>query len=1207
MTTPRRPSYRSAFQVAPEWIAALDDTGLNRLMQELLRGQAYRCGVPINEIQLNTQKSAPDDGCDAWSPTSAGDRWLGTANTCWQFKAGSAGQPARLAREVRKQIPRETLAAGGRFVVVASGSTSGKKGEDARRDKLRDEARAAGIPSGSIDVIGSERLALWCNEHPAVAGRLAGLPDGIVSLDDWLRSKEHEVPWQATPEVEQQMEKRRRELDFPTASVHHLHIQGKPGVGKSRFAMELCRVAQWRGEVVYIRQASDFSLTQLVDSVASTPGTRLVVVVDEAQADQLLPLRDSVERNQDRIRVITVGHDDTPDPRRIPAVAVKPLGQAAMSEVVKGWYPAMPPEHVGFVVRFADGYVRLARLTADAVAKDPSISVRGLLDLSHVQHFLDRMLGTGDRRCLHVVAVLTTVGWTGDRQAEGESIARHFGLDWNNVCVGVQDFDRRMGIARRGGRYRYISPTPLGIYLALDAWRAYPDLLKTLPSVLPSDASREAYYERVRTVASNPQTQKFARDELAFFFRVDDFVEPRAARRWSALSSADPEMAARSILGALSRATAEERCRIADDARRTVVQSLVRFAWRSEAFHDAAVALALLAEAENETWANNATAEFVARFQVHLGGTALHYVDRLTVLDELVATGRPELLRLAIMALARVGEERAVRAGCEPASDELPEREWWPQTTQERVDCVEQAVKRLTEIAGKGLSDLQDVLAKAANDLGNLLRARPVRTVVSEFLNAVRSAYPDLREPLRRVIARVLHRERKYWNTLTPVDVSELEALHRRFEDESIGGRPRQQVGESSWGDSTPFELTPLATELLKDTATLAAQWPWLTSGEAADGWRLGVALADQDVEGKLEDLLPAFDRRGDDLRVLCGYVHRRRDSKGPDWFDGWLSRQLERDPGDMRLLFEVAWRCGATPNTARRIVAELRARDVDPSIAGQLGYGRWGEDLPVDILMEVLSAMNDRGHRETAVAVLARRLDAKPDELEQWASLALHLVSSADLICSRGMVNYGWNEVATKLIDRNPREIAAAIIHAHAERRTGTWFAEFSEAGGILAICAERDPKGTWDVLAPYLSTPTSAHSLSIGFPRGIMDRMPAREVDQWIAEDARQRARIVALYANKDFSSDSSLASRVIGSYGHDERVASAFLGEYLSGTWCGPSSEHWEELARSLDEVAARTALPRLRRWANSSARTLRRMAESEREREEEEHIR
>ena len=118
--------YRNALQVSRSRIAALDDTDLNDLMGQLLRAQAYRCGSPRDLV--NTETRAADDGCDGWTdrPTMP-DPWLGSNDTCWQFKSGRSGEPGRLSDEVGKPIPLKTLRDGGRFVLVASGSNSGKK------------------------------------------------------------------------------------------------------------------------------------------------------------------------------------------------------------------------------------------------------------------------------------------------------------------------------------------------------------------------------------------------------------------------------------------------------------------------------------------------------------------------------------------------------------------------------------------------------------------------------------------------------------------------------------------------------------------------------------------------------------------------------------------------------------------------------------------------------------------------------------------------------------------------------------------------------------------------------------------------------------------------------------------------------------------------------------------------------------------------
>ncbi len=431
-------TYRNVLQVSPTRIATLDETDLNELMAQLLRAQAYRCGSARDLV--NAEIRAADDGCDGWSDRPATpDPWLGSAATCWQFKSGRSGEPRFLGAEVKKPIPLRTLRDGGRFVVVASGSNSGLKGIEDRRAQLITATGEVGLSADAAErlaVYGSEEIAKWCNQHPAIAARWAGRPSGLVTLDQWLGSDEHRMPYQAPPDVQSNLTERRVDLEFDTGSVNHLHIQGPPGVGKTRFALELCRDASWRDTVIYFPQSDDHRLPELIDSVAQDhdPEVRLMIVADEVQLEHLLPFRNSAERSNGRVRLVTVGGCSTPAPQRIPELQIEPLDAAMMRRVVHGWYPAMPPEHVDYVTRLADGYLRLAGLIANVVDTDREASVPDVLHRAEIRQLLDRMLGEGDRRALHVVAVLTHVGWDGDRREEGEAVAAYMGLDWNLPC-----------------------------------------------------------------------------------------------------------------------------------------------------------------------------------------------------------------------------------------------------------------------------------------------------------------------------------------------------------------------------------------------------------------------------------------------------------------------------------------------------------------------------------------------------------------------------------------------------------------------------------------------------------------------------------------------------------------------------------------------------------------------------------------------------
>ena len=1208
MNKPRPSIFRETMQVSPTRIAAMNDTELNELMVELFRAQAHRCRSSLAQIMVNTEGRAKDDGCDGWTVRpELPDDWLGDTDTCWQFKAGSAGTPANLKGEVLKPIPRGTLEAGSGFVVVTSGSTSGKKGENNRLNILCREANEAGVPTSKIAVIGSERLAEWCNHNPAVASHWSGRPGGLWTLRDWSDSSLHQAPWQESDGTRAKIDASRKGLDFETGSILHLHIYGQPGVGKTRFALELCREAPWSASVIYIPQATDHRVQELIDSAAYDPGVRLVVVVDEVQSEQLRTLRESIERGNGRLRLITIGHCPTPDTARIPALELPPMDNEMARMVVKGWYPAMPYEHVEFVIRFADGFIRLAQLAADAVARNTTIDVRGLLSCDDIRIFLDGMLGSGSRRALYVVAVFRSIGWIDDAQSEGVVAASHLGLDWNDVRASVEDYDRRLGIAPRGGRYRYISPTPLATYLAVEAWRTYPGELRSMPSVLPTEGAREAYYDRLRMMASNPQTREYARDELNLYIRIDDFVDARAVRRWSAYSAADPDTAARIVYSALKECSIEDRARNEGQARRELVCSLVRLAWRPRAFANAVKSLALLSEAENESWDNNATSEFIARYQVFLGGTAVPYCDRLDVLDELYLENNMPFKRLAIKALALVSNIHETRMAGEPPSDELPEAEWHPSTGAEHLRCIHAAFDRLTEYVKRADPLLIGDFINAAKESAMMLRRDSTRHLVGQFFEVVRDVYPDAREPLRRAISEVVIRERKYWKELAPEVLRELDSLHSRFEDSSLKARIRQHLGQPPWEHEEQYDLRPMAKELLETDGALAEEWPWLISGEAEDAWRFGEALAEVDTSRTLATIVAPLSVTGCDIRVLCSYIYALRKILGDEWYDEYVESLMGYWPNSIILLFEIARSCGITASIAERIEYVLRTNDVAPEVVGQLGFGRWGENLEPSVLDGVLRAMVDRGHYAPALAILEHRTKASAEDLERWRYIALMLIVNPALIRSRNMTNFYWQQLALRLVKIYTVDIATAIINVQCDRTNKMWFLAHSEAATVLDACVVSNPKAVWEALLPHIVSRGEALSVSIGFPRGIVDKIPLDMVLRWVEGKPEERAAIIARFTTMDLSSDETMAARILSAYGNIKNVDAEYFGEYISGAWSGPLSLHWEQLALALKVVAERTMQSKIREWAISSIGSLERMAERDRQMEEERDIR
>lgn len=371
------------------------------------------------------------------------------------------------------------------------------------------------------------------------------------------------------------------------------------------------------------------------------------------------------------------------------------------------------------------------------------------------------------------------------------------------------------------------------------------------------------------------------------------------------------------------------------------------------------------------------------------------------------------------------------------------------------------------------------------------------------------------------------------------------------------------------------------------------------------------MALARADHEGRFLDALPELASSGPDLRILCGYVAARRDVLGDRWYERWVRSQFEREPRPAALIFEVIWRCGVVDALAVMMAQILRSQQVSRMIVGRSAYGDW-RDTSADVLENLLRAMVDTGHADTAVSILQSRIEHPSAARERWKQFALELVTNVDLIRSGGTPNHYWQEVAFILVPDYFEEIAEAIFDAHARRdQTTNWFMEDESAViEVLVACIELEPVRIWNRLRHYLSPPQAAQLFVIGFPNTVMERFPADVVLAWIAErpakGASERAALLAHLTSMSRLTDDALAARIIDEYGDWEVVSEAYVSQYVSGAWWGSASSHWSDLAQTLKGLAGRTKLSGLGAWASAAARTVGRMAEQEQQREEEREL-
>ncbi|WP_123784098.1 hypothetical protein [Corallococcus macrosporus] len=1197
------PSY--PWSVPYEALKALNDTGLTAVMKELITAEAVLRSADISQISINSEEKAADAGCDAWSPqVPIASAWLGSRETCWQFKAGKSGEPSRLRGEVAKPVPSSTLANGGRFVLVASGSVNGVAGRRARLLVLEREAKRLRLPTDHIHVLTSESLSNWLDQHPAIAGTLLGLK-GFWTLPNWKVDIRHPAGWFPSESQQAAVAQLQEALGSSSETVH-IHIYGRPGVGKTRLALEACSSASWSNKVLYVPEPSQAHVLELIERVAASHAY-LTLVVDEAPPNHLSTWGAAAHRANGRIRLLTIGHTRSLDATHLTEIELKPLDRDAMLKAVREWHPEMPYEQHDFIAAFSDGYIKLARLAGVALTNSPGMNVRELLRDHQIKSLMDALLGPMQgRRSLHVVAVLTSVGWDGPRAEEGKVIAERFGLNWNDVRISVREFDERMGIAPRAGDLRYISPAPLGVYLAIEAWETNHEQLERLVADLPNAEARRAYHERLAAVITSPSARKFAQEQLSLYASLDRFVNEQDVDFWAAISRSDPMTAAAQLRSALERATRAQRLGITGKAQRTLVHSVANLAWSSSAFTDATIALALLADAENQSRNNYAASAFRERFQLFLGGTETPFMDRLKAVDILLTRTEDSYRGLIIEALSLTGARRSTRMDPRPRTDSAREPEWRPGTHQEALDAINLAFDRLDRVASEGRQALQGPLAKAGRELRHLFRNRWLRDRISNLYRVIIKNYPETQSAFREELRDILNLETQHWRELPTEDVHWLESFYAELADRTPAGRLREVVSIRD-DQFDVAQLDPFARALVDSPELLESEWAWLTSGSATHAWHLGEAVAGIDTSLDLLPRLLAFSRNGPDIRITAGYIHKATQNRDLDWADNLLNSLRQETPEDIRFIAELSRLCTPTAHGVERLATLAESGALPVSIAGQLVFGGWASKIShaaFERLSQVLVSRPE--YHSAAVALLEYRLKQNPDEWASFEELVLELLGDTSLFKTPNMSEHHWIRLASKLVSSHTHFIARTILNAHAEHDERGWFLEHSQVAEVFSACIESNPAKVWEELRLKLETSETAIRLTYGFPSGELERLPHEEILSWVAAAPASRALLVARLVAKTLA-PGSLSEKLLAANAAQADLSDEYFLAWLQGGWWGPESAHWQGIAEQLNALAKETLEPAVMDWARHAAQRFRQRAEHERKREEERQVR
>lgn len=1185
------------FAVTSAQVGALGPA-FTALVNALLRAEVAVAGLSSVAITTTDIENIGDRGVDVGITRAAESRHIPAGESAWQFKRGDLS-PAKCRKELSGATQaQEVLRNGGKYRLVLGADLNDLKVRN-RRKALVEEAKALGITLASddaIEVLTASDLAEWIELHPslAVSNLMGGVRGAVEDFAEWSGSD-----GAATTYVESDARKQTVKTiqDFVVGSeTASMRVEGVSGLGKSRIVLEALRGQLYEAIVIYIREADKFPVSLI--RYLTGEGRTAVLVVDECDARTHKNLAAAMPRGS-QSRLITVGELE-PSRSEDRPVAVPPMENHTLAEVVRRNRPAIGPESASFVAEIADGNVRLALVLADAVAQSPDVIAARLINIDLIRTYVTESLPTGtDFLASAALALFTRVGVSDDVAGELSLLAAGLGLPLVQLRAAIRTLTE-LGLLSRKGRYRSVSPQPLAVYLASRAWEDFgnqivDDLMPALPPPLLA-----LLVERAAEIGPNAAVSRLV-DVLVGRADILGSLDALEGGEHLALVRSVAILAPQAVMEALTtmiEAATDEELVAAQRSRRTLVRALVALAWHSATFEAAADALLRLALTETENFSNNATGAWCALFGVMLPNTAASPTTRLDYLKRATTSADVRVRRLAAKAAAGLLQphETSFSSG-ERQLGVMVEPRGRPATWGDVWDYQREGIALVRQF----VDDSDAEISKAATEalvraIHPFLEYEPVR---DNLIQAVASLPGPA---LRRVRTEVSHLDALF-DRVSGIEGRRvgLAQLVAALPTENPDDRLRSLLQARRWDFDDESELqrriTEAVTELLRteSVASLLAVFDeerWEASFEL--GCSLAQLVPSQDVEDRLASLVDQPNSPG-----LTGYLHGLvvggRTSTFDDFLDGPLGAAMA--PAE-RLFLTVRG-----PKSTRgweRVNELLRNMPVEGGAVGLFG---WHIDFDTDqlnaTLADWLPRISSQADYNAAVDFVAMALFRSAVPAGTVESRVAELVELRRIYPDVGQQSYDWTRLAQRQLDSAPANLWTSLLDL--VQAGALHLFEHSEELKLAQEAAQHVGMPAWDQVTSKLGD--DGWRLQMDFRDWFAEAMPSDEVVAWISNDVA-RGRIAATLVGIGNGAPSVVVRHLLEHFGDDPTVSDWLVSDFVTGSWMGNESDRLvrqiEQLQFWVDEVNEPEGV---KRWARKLITNLKKSREAALRREAE----
>lgn len=971
---------------AKEIITRLDPGALTDLVTRLLSAELGRLGAAAGTLIMSGDLTEADGGLDGLirhSPSVAGDGsasllpsagQLGIQSKATKQKAPSAFD---LKKELEKPGPTRVLTEGGSYLLV-----SGQDLNPAQRVALENElqnradARALELAIGTpvaTYVWDAQSLSDLCDRHPGpiiemgleAYGPTLTLPELLASLQADRR------PYRADAKRSDVITHLRERIVTSNAPLIAT-LQGLPGTGKTRLIAEVLDTDELRDRVLYVNGPD--ALRGLTTPLRRNEQSGGVVIADEVDDHETSQFTTALAALGGRWRVIAVRGQTSNRfvGEGARSIVLPPLDAATMRLLVEE-HSGLDPTRASRVADVAEGFPELAFRLSEELIEDPELDLIRLAHMPGPAELLKRALpDPEERRLLGPIALFSKVGFDDEVSYQATAVADTFGVAEADLRFAFESGAKRF--TSRLGRYRQVSPLLVAVWLATETIEStvnFTDLVFGLPEPL-----QDAFVEQLGAFGPDvPHLPQALADVLQDSrFRSSSDFDSAAGRLLRAAAAIVPAQVAEALLSLVGTSSPET---VRALPRRDLVEAAVVLLWDPASWRAAVDVLFRLALDETESWANNATGEFVQAFALYLSGSTVPFETRADWLEAAIHTADPRAMGLLSSAAAKSLSAHAmrmhtgVRGGFEPT-------DWQPTSPAEFVAARSRGWQLLLQTLDRARPDMRIDIVK---QIASSLRVAYTSGIHDEVDAALRERAWSQTESaiLTSDLAHVLKYE-----TELPADVrASVEALRRDL----IGGRLEDRLGvayeTSIWDMHTADdEYRDIPTQLLDLVVEVAARPDALdlltSTGRDLQDQQTRYVAGRQFALALGPDVLGAHALDTQDWTLLAASLSVADETDRGSWATETLQTVGSQEPDRVVSLFVSA---GPEEVRTAYVLSLIESGAARAAGLANLLYGARIRLMRHGQAMAVVRAVADDGQIEAALGMLDQWLDENPPE----------------------------------------------------------------------------------------------------------------------------------------------------------------------------------------------------------------------------------